>query len=371
MSPATASLPQPFLNASRELTELEQSVLRELVQLVEQNAARPLLLSEFQPAGAALRRRLRAHAEWLDELRGLAAELGRPADRAEADAHVQRHTAEGNALLDSIRELGARVQASRPQQQAAERAALLLGGETEAGKGDGGVGGAASARRGLSDRMSIQSARDATSALARTRRLMAEELARSAHSLQSLDTQSKSLRDTLQEHRSIVSSLAASRRALARLQRRDLTDKILLALGFLFFCLVVLYIAQKRLGLAAGRVLWLLFGWWRGDGATDGVRAAGEAALVYNTGGGMGAGGARAGGSGATSFPPGLGSQPSTPWGEAGVSTWVAGGGAAPVCEWSEGLQVFIGEGCTREAGGAAAGADRGIEGATPQSDGG
>jgi protein transport protein SEC20 len=377
MAAAAAPLPQPFLSASRELTDLEQSVLRELIQLAEQHAAHPLLLSEFQPAGAALRRRLRAHSERVDELRGLAGELGRPAERAEADAHVQRHAAEGNALLDSVRELGARVQANRPQQQAAERTALLLGAGAAAGDGD--TGGPKSSRRGLSDRMSVQSARDATSALARTRRMMAEELSRSNLTLKSLDTQSKSLRNTLQEHRSIVSSLAASRRALSRLQRRDLTDKILLGLGFLFFCLVVLYIAQKRLGLAVGRVLWLLFGWWRGGG--DGMRAvhAGQAAPTY-TGGGMVVGGMAGGGMGsagvgeagmggrggsgawsslqgaASSQRGGVGSQRSTPWGEGAESAWADGGGASGVCEWSEGLQVYIGEGCPRVGGGEAVG---------------
>ena len=61
-----ATLSQHFLRASCELTDLEQTALRELVQLAERNEAQPLHLSEFQPAGAALRRKLRAPPETPD-----------------------------------------------------------------------------------------------------------------------------------------------------------------------------------------------------------------------------------------------------------------------------------------------------------------
>lgn len=333
-----ATLSQHFLRASCELTDLEQTALRELVQLAERNEAQPLHLSEFQPAGAALRRKLRAHTEKLDELRELAVEHGRPVDRAEAERHVQRHAAEGIALLDSVRELGARVQANRPAQEAAERAALLLGTDGVRGDDEGGHAGAVGGRgagtgqqrQGLSDRMAVQSAREATSALARTRKMMAEELQRSDVTLRSLDMQGKSLRDTLQEHRSIVGSLAASRRALSRLQRRDLTDKILLAVGFSFFCLVVLHIAKKRLGLASSRMLWLLFGWWRGNGSAGELLAAAAeeaaaAAAAAAMDGGAGVGGSIVGEDG-------------------------AGGMSEGLCEWSESLKVYIGEKCSPAA---------------------
>jgi len=338
---SSAALSQPFLCATCDLTDLEQAVLRELVQLAERNSAHPLQVSEFQPAGAALRRRLRAHNERVDELRELAGEHGREADRAEAERHVHRHAAEGGTLLDSLRELGARVQAHRPQHEAAERTALLLGAEAGlagGGSGDAGgaSGGAGGPRRGLSDRMAVQSARDATSALARTRKLMAEELQRSDVTLRSLDTQGKSLRDTLQEHRSIIGSLAASRRALSRLQRRDFTDKILLAIGFSFFCLVVLHIAKKRLGLAAGRILWLLFGWWRGEGSAGDLLTA--AAAVASDAVDHGHVGDGASGLGAAAGD--------------GTSPWAGGGGAsvAGLCEWSESLQTYIGETCGESA---------------------
>jgi hypothetical protein len=63
---------------------------------------------------------------------------------------VHRHATEGGTLLDSLRELCARVQANRPRHEAAERAALLLGAEAGwAGGGSGDAGGASGWARGV------------------------------------------------------------------------------------------------------------------------------------------------------------------------------------------------------------------------------
>lgn len=56
------------------------------------------------------------------------------------------------------------------------------------------------------------------------------------------------LKETLNEHNSITSNLAASRRALNRLKRRYFTDKILLGLGMAFFLLVVTHVFKRRVG---------------------------------------------------------------------------------------------------------------------------
>ena len=45
----------------------------------------------------------------------------------------------------------------------------------------------------------------------------------------------------------MTSNASSGRAALGRLQRRGCTDKVLIALGFLFFLLVVLHIVKKRL----------------------------------------------------------------------------------------------------------------------------
>ena len=62
------------------------------------------------------------------------------------------------------------------------------------------------------------------------------------------DKQGTVLKETLNEHNSITSNLAASRRALNRLKRRYFTDKILLGLGMAFFLLVVTHVFKRRVG---------------------------------------------------------------------------------------------------------------------------
>ena len=86
-----------------------------------------------------------------------------------------------------------------------------------------------------------------TSSLRRTRQLMTSELQRGDTTLQSLDGQTKTIKDTLQEQKGVTSNASSGRAALGRLQRRGCTDKALIALGFLFFLLVVLHIVKKRL----------------------------------------------------------------------------------------------------------------------------
>ena len=135
------------------------------------------------------------------------------------------------------------MRAGRAQQEAVERSALLLGTPSPA---EGGAGGGAVSSK-LSDRAATQKAHDVTSSLRRTRQLMTSELQRGDTTLQSLDGQTKTIKDTLQEQKGVTSNASSGRAALGRLQRRGCTDKALIALGFLFFLLVVLHIVKKRL----------------------------------------------------------------------------------------------------------------------------
>ena len=155
---------------------------------------------------------------------------------------ARRHRAEGDALAASLRELGAKVRAGAAELEAAERAALLLGGAD--GNGGGGEGSAAGR---LSARAATQASRDATASLRRTRELMAQELERSDLQLRMLHDQGAELKSTLRDHHGLTGTLSTGRRALSRLQRRDFTDRVLMILGFLFFLLVVLHILKKRL----------------------------------------------------------------------------------------------------------------------------
>ena len=223
--------------------ELEQALLGELVLLAEEHGARRLTPTTFVTAAAGVRRRLEQHAEQVAELEQLASEHDRPADQEEAMRQARRHRAEGDALAASLRELGAKVRAGAAELEAAERAALLLGGAD----GNGGGGGEGSAAGRLSARAATQASRDATASLRRTRELMAQELERSDLQLRMLHDQGAELKSTLRDHHGLTGTLSTGRRALSRLQRRDFTDRVLMILGFLFFLLVVLHILKKRL----------------------------------------------------------------------------------------------------------------------------
>ena len=56
-----------------------------------------------------------------------------------------------------------------------------------------------------------------TSSLRRTRQLMTSELQRGDTTLQSLDGQTKAIKDTLQEQRGVTSNASSGRAALCRL----------------------------------------------------------------------------------------------------------------------------------------------------------
>ena len=228
-----------------QLVEQEQAVLQELVRLAELSTAQAIAEPAFAAAATQIRAQLRAHAAKVDELELLASEQDRAADIEEARRHASRHRKEGATLQASLRDLGGKVRAGRAQQEAAERSALLLGSPSTA---DGAVGDAGQGKK-MSDRAATQAARDVTASLRRTRQLMVSELQRGDATLQSLDGQAKTIQDTLQEQKGITSSARSGKAALGRLQRRDCTDKVLIAIGFVFFLLVVLHIVKKRLGL--------------------------------------------------------------------------------------------------------------------------
>ena len=225
------------------LEALEAEVLRELLRLAELEAAGGLSQPALHAASASLRATLRRHAGLADELERLAAECDRPAEQEAATAQARRHRTENATLVSSLRELASKAQASRARHEDDERAALL------GGEGEGvGTGSRPAARAG------VGAARDVTESLRRTRMIMADELQRAeygwpnsnrrlrraqsddapshpvfgSNTMRALDAQGKSLKDTLAEQQGVGSSLKTGKRALSKLQRRDVTDAILL-----------------------------------------------------------------------------------------------------------------------------------------------
>ena len=132
---------------------------------------------------------------------------------------ARRHRTESETLTSALRELTAKVHAGRATQQEAERQALLDEGSLARGALSEGGG-------GVSARSNKAAAKDATESLRRTRQIMADELQRADNTLRTLDAQGSSLKHTLQEQRGVGSSLDSGRRSLARLRRREFTDKV-------------------------------------------------------------------------------------------------------------------------------------------------
>ena len=64
------------------------------------------------------------------------------------------------------------------------------------------------------------------------------------------------MEDTRDEYNTFAGVVKSGKGIITQLARRDLTDKLLVLLGVLFFMLTVLYILRKRLGPWVPGALW-------------------------------------------------------------------------------------------------------------------
>lgn len=88
-----------------------------------------------------------------------------------------------------------------------------------------------------------------TSSLEHTRDMLAGEVSRSAITLERFRASTSTISSTSGEAKRYAGALRVGDRLLTQQQRRAKTDRALLALSVLFFCLVVVYIITKRLRL--------------------------------------------------------------------------------------------------------------------------
>lgn len=100
--------------------------------------------------------------------------------------------------------------------------------------------------------------KDATESLVRTRDLMVKEIARANEVSSVLLADSEKLRDVGGQYTDYDASLKTARGMLKNMQRRENTDRLLLAFGFLFFLLVVAYILKRRLMPFFSPFAWLI-----------------------------------------------------------------------------------------------------------------
>jgi hypothetical protein len=91
-----------------------------------------------------------------------------------------------------------------------------------------------------------QAAAEATSSLRRTHALMAAELGRGEATMQVQSSSFAALRRTKDEFESQRATLGRGKKSLSTLTRAAHADRIVLWAGSIFFCLVVIHIALKR-----------------------------------------------------------------------------------------------------------------------------
>lgn len=105
-------------------------------------------------------------------------------------------------------------------------------------------------RRNLRTKAELTAAAEGvTESLRRSRQMMIQEVERGSASLTTLGQSTDTLQKADFEYKGHRSLLARARQLLKVMQRQDIMDRIILAVGFIFFCTVVLYIFSKRVGL--------------------------------------------------------------------------------------------------------------------------
>ncbi|KAL5542437.1 hypothetical protein UlMin_010147 [Ulmus minor] len=135
----------------------------------------------------------------------------------------------------------ANLQAKANMRKAAqEERELLLGGGGES----------TIRRRNLQTKVGMTSAAESiTESLRRTRQLMAQEVERTASTLMTTEESTGVLKNAESEYKGHRSLLMRTRNLLSTMQRQDVLDRVILAVGFFLFACAVLYVVSKRIGL--------------------------------------------------------------------------------------------------------------------------
>ncbi|XP_050239212.1 uncharacterized protein LOC126688533 [Quercus robur] len=146
---------------------------------------------------------------------------------------------ESHNLRQSLR--NANLQAKANMRKAAqEERELLLGGGGES----------TIRRRNLQTKAGMTSAAESiTDSLRRTRQLMVQEVERSASTLTTVEESTGVLKKAESEYKGQRSLLMRTRNLLSTMQRQDVLDRVILAVGFFLFSCAVLYVVSKRFGI--------------------------------------------------------------------------------------------------------------------------
>lgn len=108
----------------------------------------------------------------------------------------------------------------------------------------------------------LSKSREANESLVRTRNIIVQQLGRVTEMGQVLSSDAEKLRDTDKELHDYAHSLHTSGGMIKTLQRREMTDRVLLYLGFGFLVLVAAYIVLKRVWRLISPLVWLVDTLW-------------------------------------------------------------------------------------------------------------
>ncbi|XP_038723466.1 uncharacterized protein LOC120015230 [Tripterygium wilfordii] len=169
----------------------------------------------------------------------LAPQLPTDQDVQSAQSMLESWKTQCQSLRFNLR--NANLQAKDNMRKAAqkEREQLLGGGEESTIR-----------RRNLQTKAGMTSAAESiTESLRRTRQLMVQEVERSASTLTTFEESTGVLRKAETEYKGHRSLLMRTRNLLSTMNRQDVIDRVILAIGFFLFSCAVLYVVSKRIGL--------------------------------------------------------------------------------------------------------------------------
>ncbi|RWS14058.1 vesicle transport protein SEC20-like protein [Dinothrombium tinctorium] len=225
----------------QRLKEEQQAIVKqdiEVKQLIQQiwNCESDEQLNELN---VRITRQVQSHKDAIDQYERSIANLKKPSEResllAEIDAY--RNQVESNYI--SLRK--ANLNCRRVIDEKAKQS--LFASNEHITESDG-----LRQRRKATDKQQVlNKTLSVTENLQAVSRMMAEQVAQSQNSLQTLINSSAVVTETREEFKMMNAVISQSKKLLEKYGRRETTDKVLIILALAFFFASVLYVITKRL----------------------------------------------------------------------------------------------------------------------------
>ncbi|KAI4346117.1 hypothetical protein L6164_013196 [Bauhinia variegata] len=164
-----------------------------------------------------------------------------PTDEEVESARVllESFKAQSQNLRLSLRNANLQAKANMRKAAQEERELLLGGGDESTAR-----------RRNLQTKAGMTSAAESiTESLRRTRQLMVQEVERNTTTLMTVEESTGVLKKAESEYKGHRSLLTRTRNLLSTMQRQDVMDRVIIAVGVFLFSCAVLYVVSKRIGI--------------------------------------------------------------------------------------------------------------------------